>query len=173
MHPQLEKSHKSKSLAYNNTNEKKEVYMQVVTICIKNQQNKLLIQKRSQSKGGKYGITSGHTLAGEEAKQGAIREIKEEISLNVEKQELKLIYKIEIDKVIYNLYYVQKEIDVSKVFLQKEEVENVYWYTLEEINNLIQENEFYDKQIEAFKIFEKYIKEEILYGNNSPVGYKQ
>ena len=44
---------------------------------------------------------------------------------------------------------------------------------LEEINDLIQENEFYDKQIEAFKIFEKYIKEEILYGNNSTVGYKQ
>ena len=36
--------------------------MQVVTICIKNQQNKLLIQKRSPLKGGKYGITSGHTL---------------------------------------------------------------------------------------------------------------
>ena len=147
--------------------------MQVVTICIKNQQNKLLIQKRSPLKGGKYGITSGHTLDGEEAKQGAIREIKEEISLNVEKQELKLIYKIEIDKVIYNLYYVQKEIDVSKLSLQKEGVENVYWYTLEEINDLIQENEFYDKQTEAFKIFEKYIKEEILYGNNSPLGYKQ
>ena len=134
--------------------------MQVVTICIKNQQNKLLIQKRSQSKGGKYVITSWHTLVGEEAKQGAIREIKEEISLNVEKQELKLIYKIEIDKVIYNLYYVQKEIDVSKLSLQKEEVEKVHWYTIEEINNLIQANEFYDKQIEAFKIFERYIKEE-------------
>lgn len=135
--------------------------MQVVTICIKNQQNKLLIQKRSQIKGGKYGITSGHTLIGEKAKEGAIREIKEEISLDVKKQELKLIYKTEIDKIIYNLYYVQKEIDLSNLSLQKEEVEKVYWYTLEEINKLIQANEFYDKQIEVFKIFERYIKEEI------------
>ena len=76
--------------------------MQVVTICIKNQQNKLLIQKRSQLKGGKYGITSGHTLNGEEAKQGAIREIKEEIGLNINIQELKLIYKTEINKIIKN-----------------------------------------------------------------------
>ena len=134
--------------------------MQVVTICIKNQQNKLLIQKRSPLKGGKYGITSGHTLDGEEAKQGAIREIKEEIGLNINIQELKLIYKTKINKITYNLYYVQKEIDLSKLSLQKEEVEKVYWCTIEEINRIIQANEFYDKQIEAFKIFERYIKEE-------------
>ena len=134
--------------------------MQVVTICIKNQQNKLLIQKRSKLKGGKYGITSGHTFAGEEAKNGALREIKEEIGLTIKEQELKSIYKTEINKIIYNLYYIQKEIDLSELTLQKEEVENVYWYTIEEINNLIQRNEFYNKQIEAFKIFEKYIKEE-------------
>ena len=42
----------------------------------------------------------------------------------------------------------------------KEEVEKVYWCTIEEINRIIQANEFYDKQIEAFKIFERYIKEE-------------
>ena len=147
--------------------------MQVVTICIKNQQNKLLIQKRSPLKGGKYGITSGHTLDGEEAKQGAIREIKEEIGLNINIQELKLIYKTEINKITYNLYYVQKEIDLSQVSLQKEEVENVYWRTVEEVNELIQKNEFYEKQIEAFKIFEKYMKEELDYGNNSSMGHKQ
>ena len=134
--------------------------MQIVTIFIKNKQNKLLIQKRSQIKGGKYGITSGHTLIREKAKDGAIREIKEEINLDVKEKELKLIYKTEIDKIIYNLYYVQKEIDLSKLSLQKEEVEKVYWYTIKKINRLIQTNEFYDKQIEAFKIFERYIKEE-------------
>ena len=134
--------------------------MQIVTIFIKNKKNQLLIQKRSQLKGGKYGITSGHTFVQEEAKHGALREIKEEIGLTIKEQELKLIYKTEINKITYNLYYIQKEIDLSKLILQKEEVENVYWYTIEEINNLIKRNEFYDKQIEAFKIFEKYIKEE-------------
>ena len=73
---------------------------------------------------------------------------------------IKLIYKTEINKITYNLYYVQKEIDLSKLSLQKEEVEKVYWCTIEEINRIIQANEFYDKQIEAFKIFERYIKEE-------------
>ena len=119
------------------------------------------MQKRSKLKGGKYGITSGHTMSNEIARKGAIREIKEEIGLNIKENELKLIYKTEINKITYNLYYIQKEIDLSKLTLQKEEVENVYWYTIEEINSLILKNEFYDKQIEAFKIFEKYIKEEI------------
>ena len=135
--------------------------MQIVTIFIKNKKNQVLIQKRSQLKGGKYGITSGHTFAREGAKHGSLREIKEDMGLTIKEQELKLIYKTEINKIIYNLYYIQKEIELSELTLQKEEVENVYWYTIEEINNLIQRNKFYDKQIEAFQIFEKYIKEEI------------
>ena len=48
--------------------------------------------------------------------------------------------------------------EVEKYILK--EVEKVYWCTIEEINRIIQANEFYDKQIEAFKIFERYIKEE-------------
>lgn len=134
--------------------------MQIVTIFIQNSQNQLLIQKRSKLKGEKYGITSGHTLQNETAKKGALREIKEEIGVNIKENELNLIYKTKINKITYNLYYIQKEIDLSKLTLQKEEVEDIYWYTIEEINNLIQKNKFYDKQIEAFKIFEKYIKEE-------------
>ena len=135
--------------------------MQIVTIFIQNSQNQLLIQKRSKLKGEKYGITSGHTLQNETAKKGALREIKEEIGVNIKENELNLIYKTKINKITYNLYYIQKEIDLSKLTLQKEEVEDIYWYTIELINNLIQKNKFYDKQIEAFKIFEKYIKEEI------------
>lgn len=135
--------------------------MQIVTIFMQNSQKKILIQKRSKLKGGKYGITSGHTFVEEQAKHGAIREIKEEIGLTIKEKELKLIYKTEINKTTYNLYYIQKEINLQKLTLQKEEVEEVYWCTMEEINNLIKRNEFYDKQIEAFKIFGKYIKEEI------------
>ena len=134
--------------------------MQIVTIFIQNSQNQLLIQKRSKLKGEKYGITSGHTLQNETAKKGALREIKEEIGVNIKENELNLIYKTKINKITYNLYYIQKEIDLSKLTLQKEEVENVYWYTIDEINKIIQKQEFYLKQIEALKIFEKYIKEE-------------
>ena len=134
--------------------------MQIVTIFIKNKKDEYLIQKRSKVKGGKYGITSGHTLEGESAEKGAIREIKEEIGIDIEIQELKLIYKTNIDGNLYNLYYLEKDIELHDLKLQKEEVENVYWYTIDEINKLIQKQEFYLKQIEALKIFEKYIKEE-------------
>lgn len=134
--------------------------MQIVTIFIQNKNKQLLIQKRSKVKGGKYGITSGHTLLMETAKHGAQREIKEEIGLKIEENELKIICKKNVGKNVYNLYYLSKDVEIRDLTLQKEEVENVYWYTIEEINNLIKKNEFYDKQIEAFRIFEKYIKEE-------------
>ena len=147
--------------------------MQIVTIFIINSKRQLLIQKRSHQKGGKYGITSGHTLNGENEKNGATREIKEELGINIRKQDLKEIFKTEINGVKYNLYYIKKEIDLKELTLQLEEVENVYWCTVEEVNELIQKNEFYEKQIEAFKIFEKYMKEELDYGNNSSMGHKQ
>ena len=112
--------------------------MQIVTIFIQNDQKKILIQKRSQKKGGKYGITSGHTEAKETNIQGAKREINEELGIHIKECDFKLFYRTKINKTIYNLYYVKKEIDVSKLSLQKEEVEKVYWYTIEEIKNLIQ-----------------------------------
>ena len=134
--------------------------MEIVTIFIENKQKRLLIQKRSLLKGGKYGITSGHTLIGEEPKKGAIREIQEELGIHIMEKELKQIYKIQIGKTVYNLYYVYKNIKLEEIILQKEEVQDVTWCTREEINNLIQKNEFYEKQIDAYKIFEKDIKEE-------------
>ena len=134
--------------------------MQITTIFIQNNKKQLLIQKRSEKKGGKYGITSGHTLIGEDAKKGAIREVKEELGLDINEKELQLIYQEEQKSIIYNLYFITKEIKLESLSLQKEEVENVYWCTIEEIKNLIRKNEFYDKQIEAFKIFERHIEEE-------------
>lgn len=148
--------------------------MQVVTIFIQNNQKKLLIQKRSKSKGGKYGITSGHTLENETGKQGAIREAKEELGIDIKEQELKQIFKTKINEITYNLYYLEKEIKLQELILQQEEVEWIGWYTIKEIKQLIQNNKFYEKQVEAFKIFEKYIKRrDFNYGNNSSMGYKQ
>ena len=138
-------------------------YTLVVTVLIQNSKKEILIQKRSKQKGGEYGLTSGHPKTGEDSLTGIITEIKEELGVEAQPKELKLMYSVRDDnnKCFYDLYYLKKDYEEDKMLLQKEEVENVYWYTIEEINSLILKNEFYDKQIEAFKIFEKYIKEEI------------
>lgn len=133
--------------------------MQVVTIFIQNNKNENLIQKRSQSKGGKYGFTSGHAENNETNTQGAIREVKEELGIDIKEKQLNLFYRTKINKTIYNLYYTKLNIDIKNIELQKEEVEEVKWCSKKDIEKMINKNEFYDVQIEAWEKFKKYIKE--------------
>jgi len=126
--------------------------MRIVTIFIQNSQNQFLIQKRSPTKNGKYGITSGHVQKNEEFIQGAIREIKEELGLNIKEDELKLFYTKKENKDIYKLYLLKRDFDINDLTLQKEEVESVKWCTINEIETLIANGDFYDTQIEAYEI---------------------
>ena len=50
------------------------------------------------------------------------------------------------------------ELDPSQLILQEEEVENVKWYTKEEISDLIINNQFREGNIEPYKKILEYIK---------------
>ena len=134
--------------------------MRVVTIFIENNESKYLIQKRSKEHNGKYGITSGHVSENEKAEEGAIREIKEELGLKINPKELTPFFNTQIGKNTYNFYHLKKDINLNNLQLQTEEVEKVKWCTKKEIEELINENKFYETQIEALDIFKKYIDEE-------------
>ena len=147
--------------------------MNIVTIFIQNSKNELLIQKRSKEKNGKYGITSGHIEKNESNMQGAVREVKEELGLDIKNEELKLFFNTEINTNTYNLYYLKKDINLENLTLQKDEVEKVKWCTNSEIDNFIKRGEFYEVQIEALDLFKKYINGGINYGDYSTVGHEQ
>lgn len=123
----------------------------VVLSFIKNSDGKFLIQKRSLKKGGKFAFTGGHPKAGETSSQGIITEIKEEIGLNVIPEELKLFYSDSDDEVFFDLYFIKKDFDISKLVLQKEEVDSVQWLSIDEILQLISNGFFHDAHIEAFE----------------------
>lgn len=129
--------------------------MRVIAVFIQNSKNKILVQKRSRQKNGKYGITSGHVKVNETSLEGAIREIKEELGIDIKEEELELFYKAKQSGNLYNLYYLKKDVDINSLKLQKEEVEFVKWCTKEEIEELIRSDEFFENHIEAFEIFRK------------------
>ena len=54
-------------------------YPMVVMAVIRNSKGEFLMQKRSLSKGGDWGVTGGHPKAGESPLEGIITEIKEEL----------------------------------------------------------------------------------------------
>lgn len=128
------------------------LWHKAVALYIVNSKNQVLLQKRSANKKlwpNLWDITAGgHVLAGEIGVQAIIREIEEELGIKIEKNDILFIgaatsinEKGDIINKHFNEYYiVNKDIDISKLKLQKEEVSDARWFEKEEILKLIENN---------------------------------
>ena len=109
----------------------------------------LLLQKRSKQKDsfpGCYDISSaGHISAGDEPLETALRELEEELGIKAEPEQLKKVcmhegsmngnfYGREFkNHEISTVYMYEETVDITKLKLQKEEVEEVMWMDQEEL----------------------------------------
>ena len=116
-----------------------------------NSNGEVLLQRRNKSKKlwpDLWDVTAGgHVLTGEFGEQALIREVKEELGIEVKENEIKyLVGSVSSDikgNIINNhfneCYIITKQIDVKDIKLQEEEVEEVRWFLkgeiLEKINN--------------------------------------
>lgn len=124
-------------------------YIMMVVIFIQNDNNKFLIQKRSIDKGGKWATTGGHPKSGESSLEGIITEVKEELGITISNP---ILFKqANGENTICDLYYIKKNIDIAEITIQKEEVTNVKWVSIDEINNLMNNNEFNKGHYMMFK----------------------
>lgn len=130
----------------------------IVTLFVQNNEGKLLLQKRSPEKGGKFGFISGHAKPEETSKKAMIREMKEEMGVDIKESDIELFFRVKQEPNSYNMYYMKKDININSLILQKEEVEEAKWCTLEQIDKMIKENELYKNHIEAFDVVIKYLK---------------
>ena len=67
-------------------------YIIVVLVYIQNSEGKFLIQKRSKLKDGKYATTGGHVKSGETSVEGILSEVREELGLELNPDDLVLYY---------------------------------------------------------------------------------
>lgn len=117
----------------------------------------LLLQKRSRQKDsypGCYDISSaGHISAGDEPLESAIRELEEELGIKATEEQLKEIgihegvmhgnfYGRDFkNHEISTVYVYEEPVDITKLKLQKEEVEEVKWIDAEELIQKVKNNE--------------------------------
>ena len=123
-----------------------------VALYIINSKDQVLLQKRSANKKLWPNLwdmsAGGHVLAGEFGFQAIIREIKEELGTDIEKNDITFIgssTSVNIKKDIINkhfneYYIVNKDIDISKLKLQEEEVSDIKWFDKEDILARIENN---------------------------------
>ena len=130
-------------------------YIIVVLVYIQNSEGKFLIQKRSKLKDGKYATTGGHVKSGETSVEGILSEVREELGLELNPDDLVLYYGNHSaeQQVFWDDYYIKLDIDdISKLKLQEEEVESVKWATAEEMKQMMKDGEFLKNHYEEFEI---------------------
>lgn len=132
-------------------------YYITVVVFIQNNKNEFLLQKRAKKKDGKWATTGGHPVSGETSKQGIITEIKEELGIDVVKENVKLFKTIKTEDDFVDIYYLKEDIDIKEIKIQKEEVEDVKWATIEEIQKMIQQEIFSESHTAFFEDCLKYL----------------
>lgn len=125
--------------ARNLNNVPNDYYISVVGVVIINGNNELLLQKRSRFKRNnpnKWGICGGKVDFGETPLDAGIRETSEEIGIRLNKEEMKFLSTDTNGKLHFTVYYVRKNIDINECKLQEEEVDEVKYFKVEELQNL-------------------------------------
>ena len=106
-------------------------YHIVVQVCVLDAKGRLLMTKRHSQKidGGMWEVTAGSALAGEDSATGAMRELREETGLIVEKDQLRLLYTRTGHDFFLDSYIVRLDADGEdvSVILQEGETVDFIW----------------------------------------------
>lgn len=132
-------------------------YLAVVGVVIINDNNEILLQKRSRFKRtnpSKWGICGGKIDLGETPLDAGVRETLEEIGISLNKEELKLLSVDTNEKSHFTVYYVRRNVDVNECKLQEEELEEVRYFRIEELQKL--DNEGFEWLENLKKIIEEH-----------------
>ncbi len=138
-----------------------------VGVIIINEENEILLEKRSPTKKqspNKWALCAGHIEAGDVPENAIIREIKEEIGIDVAIEELECIEILRRNKKFiennqYNncfiyLWKYNTNIKAEEYIIQEEEVSEVKYFDIQEVANAV------EHQNEQFAFSdEEYIKE--------------
>lgn len=113
-------------------------YHLVADIWTIDSEGKILLTQRHPNKnlGLLWECTGGAVIAGETSLKGAMRELKEEIGIQVDEDKLKLISTVRCKECFIDTYLNRQEIDLDAIKLQAEEVIDVKVVTAEELEKM-------------------------------------
>ncbi len=137
-------------------------------------ETEILLQQRSENKDSfplQYDTSSaGHIRAGDEPLPSAVREMGEELGINVREEDLTFagtflnkyeqVFHGELfrDNEISFVYIYEKPVDIRKLVLQEEEVKEVRWFSLSYvIEETRKHNEMFCVPTGSLKLLEGYL----------------
>ena len=132
-------------------------FFMVIIVFIQNEEGKFLVQKTSPERDSVFAFTGGHVNYGDDYYETVFKEAKEELGLDLNPDKLKYVAMKPYQKAFCALYHYKDNIDINNLVLQKEEVENVYWLSKAEIEDLIDNDLLRTSNIELFRMVCEYL----------------
>ena len=122
----------------------KDEYHLATEVWVINSKKQILIQQRSekcQLLPGIWALTTGRVVSGETTRQGCIRELKEELGIEAKEEECNLVKSLLKNRLgmIWDIYFLRKDVDLEDVTLQKEEVSRVKLVNTDEFRDMLKE----------------------------------
>ncbi|HCC06836.1 MAG TPA: hypothetical protein DEP72_01540 [Clostridiales bacterium] len=128
-------------------------YYITVVVLIQNSKGEFLLEKCSESKGGRWSLVGGHPKSGESSLDGIVMEIKEELGVDAPRENIELFKTIKTEDDFVDLYYTKADINIVNVVIQEEEVETAKWASKDEIEQLIVKGVFLTPHVEFWKMY--------------------
>ena len=121
-------------------------YRTVVHVCVFDRQGRLLIQQRAPDKPiwpGYWDVSAaGGVDASETSRQGAEREFREELGYPLDLSGRRPSVTVNFSAGFDDFFLVVRDIRLEELTLQKEEVRQVRWATLEEVLDMVDAGSF-------------------------------
>ena len=122
------------------------LYHMVVHIAIFSSEGKLLIQQRCTQKPTfpeKWDVTvGGSALCGETSQMAMRRELREELGLDIVFSDIRPRLTVNFEDGFDDYYIITKDVELSQLHFQPEEVMDARWATYDEICTMIGSGEF-------------------------------
>ena len=112
-------------------------HIAVAIIYIENDKGEFLIQKTSKEKGGHYSSTGGHINHNEDAYSTIIREVQEELGIDISNDSIISLGHICVDFPVRFIFYLKKNVDLKDITLQKDEVESISYMSVDQIKDFL------------------------------------
>lgn len=111
-----------------------EEYVLGVFVLVRNTEGKYLIQKRSARKKkfpGRWDLTGGAVVSGEDSSEAALREVLEEVGLKLDLSSLQLVGRLKLMNRLVDLWLAELEFGIEDCAVCEDEVDEIALVTPE------------------------------------------
>jgi len=142
---------------------KRGLWHRAIAVAIINDKKQILMQQRSYKKDKNAGMwdisVAGHVVAGEDSIYTVLREINEEVDINVETnlniEEFRYMFSFRKEQIIRE-YFIERQfydffvfrrndLNIEKIKVQESEVEQVKFVDINELNKMIENKEIVER----------------------------